>query len=69
MEDLIKALQIFSKYTNQTNNTSPTFCVNDDFYVNVNPKLVSAEDLDLLESLSFLATDCNSFYSKRFGGY
>lgn len=63
MEDLIKALQIFSKYTESEH---PTHCEHDILYVCVNPEEVSSEDLDTLEELSFTANE-DLFISYRFG--
>ena len=62
MEDLIKALQIFLKYGNPP---YPTNCV----HVNIDPELVSAEDLLLLESLSFRPNEFDGFSSTKFGSY
>lgn len=63
MNDLIEALQIFSKYTNSHN---PTHCEHDTLYVCVNPEIVSQEDKNKLEILSFWAED-DLFSSNRFG--
>jgi len=66
MEDLIKALQILSKYTQEK---YPTGCEHDVLYViGVNIDDVSEEDLVELENLSFKYDDEeDNFYSFRFG--
>lgn len=65
MEDLIKALQIFLKYSNER---WPTHCEHDVMYVLVNPQQVSDEDKAELDTLGFIAdTDEDHFYSFRFG--
>lgn len=63
MDDLIKALQIFRKYSNEE---WPTHCEHDILYVCVDPSLVSDKDKEELEKLSFTAEDYR-FYSFRFG--
>lgn len=65
MEDLIKALQIFSKYDNSK---YPTACEHDIMYVCVEPDKVSDEDIASLKVLGFSADyDIGSFKSFRFG--
>lgn len=64
MEDLIKALQIFLKYSQDQ---YPTHCEHDELIVNVQPNLVSAEDLVELKRLSFNPHPDGHFYSFRFG--
>jgi DNA-binding protein YbaB len=51
MEDLIKAFNIFMKYTQVK---YPTHCEHDVLYVDVNPELVSNEDKILLKKLGFI---------------
>lgn len=63
MEDLIKALQIFLKYGNPD---YPTSCNHDELWVDIDPKKVSEEDLEMLKSLGFFP-DESRFYSFRFG--
>lgn len=64
MEDLIKALQIFSKYSQDHN---PTNCEHDVFSVCVHPRLISKEDVKELKKLSFFVNDSDGFSSYRFG--
>ncbi len=65
MNDLIEALQIFSKYTNTK---YPTHCEHDKLTVVVDPEKVSPEDIKRLDQLGFNADDCDEcFYSFRFG--
>lgn len=65
MEDLIKALQIFAKYTDKK---YPTKCEHDTLIVNcVKPDDVSLEDLNELEKLGFLPFEDFAFVSYRFG--
>lgn len=66
MENLIKALKIFAKYTNKK---YPTGCEHDVLYVYVNPSIVSEEDIKKLEELGFDADreDRENFYSFTFG--
>lgn len=66
MEDLIKALQIFAKYTDSD---YPTHCEHDTLYVLVDPEDVSEEDMEKLEELHFIP-DCEypyMFISYMFG--
>ena len=65
MKDLIEALTIFSKYTDDAH---PTCCEHDVLYVLVDPENVAAEDRARLEALGFIAVyhDAN-FRSYRFG--
>ena len=66
MEDLIKALQILSKYTETK---YPTNCSHDLLFVNVDPKLVSKEDMETLDTLGFFVSEENDegFSSFIFG--
>lgn len=64
MSDLIEALQIFLKYGNPK---YPTHCNHDELIVNINPTLVSEEDLDKLERLGFYPVSQDCFHSFRFG--
>ena len=70
MEDLIKALQIFSKYGNPK---YPTHCEHDVLMIcGIDPDDVSGEDTAELKKLGFLVGDpiegCeDGFYSFRFG--
>ena len=63
MKDLIKALQIFLKYENSY---SPTHCEHDELTVNINPDIISKEDIDKLCQLGFEIED-DYFISYRFG--
>ena len=65
MSDLIKALQIFLKYSDPRN---PTNCSHDEFVVCVEPAVVSEEDRKKLHKLGFHANEEEEhFYSFRFG--
>lgn len=63
MKDLIEALTIFSKYTQDNR---PTICEHDELIVLVDPSLVSEEDMARLCVLGFLSSD-EHFKSFRFG--
>jgi hypothetical protein len=72
MNDLIEALQIFSKYGNPY---YPTYCEHDELTVVIDPDDVSYDDRVRLEKLGFFASyidgdDCGDsvFKSFRFGG-
>lgn len=65
MEDLIKALQIFLKYSNTR---YPTHCEHDVMYVLVHSRLVSEEDKLTLKDLGFIEdSEEEHFYSYRYG--
>jgi len=66
MNDLIKALQIFSKYTDTD---YPTHCEHDTLYICVvNAIDVSKEDLEELNTLGFFWSDEDDcFISYKFG--
>ena len=65
MKDLIAALEILLKYGNPE---YPTHCEHDVLIVMVDPKLVSKEDIELLDKLGFIPdTDGGCFKSFRFG--
>ena len=65
MDDLIKALQIFRKYTNDD---YPTHCEHDTLCVIVEPEKVSNQDIIDLGNLGFhVDFDNGNFYSYRFG--
>ncbi len=69
MEDLIKALQIMLKYGNPK---YPTICKHDELIIvdEINPDIVSAEDIIELDRLGFDATEEYGqlqFVSSRFG--
>jgi hypothetical protein len=65
MEDLIKAMQIFFKYT-QTRN--PTHCEHDVMQVDVRPDDVTDADKEELSKLGFhVDLDEDDFRSYRFG--
>lgn len=69
MEDLIKALQIFSKYiTDDYGKKYPTTCEHDMLFVNcVCPEQVSEEDKAELDKLGFVPYEDFAFVSYRFG--
>lgn len=64
MDDLIEALTIFRKYSNEK---WPTSCNHDELSVFVDPDVVSDDDKKRLEELSFKPDDCGGFVSFRFG--
>ena len=65
MSDLIKALQIFLKYGDPK---FPTNCSHDVLYVNIDPMLVSKEDMKELDELGFFLSDeADGFQSFKFG--
>ena len=66
MEDLIEALQIFLKYSNEK---YPTHCEHDILYVcGIDPSEVSDEHTKRLARLGFFVDDeCDCFASFRFG--
>lgn len=68
MRDLIEALQILLKYSNDDRN--PTHCEHDQLYVGCGIELdkVSREDIDRLDELGFFwSEEDNGFISFRFG--
>jgi hypothetical protein len=67
MKDLIKALQILSKYANDDRN--PTTCSHDTLWIcaGISPRHVSEADKDELEKLGFIDSGEDSFMSYRFG--
>ena len=69
MEDLIKSLQIFSKYiTDDYSKKNPTTCEHDMLFVNcVRPEQVSEEDTEELKTLGFVPYEDFAFVSYRFG--
>lgn len=66
MDDLIKALTIFMKYLDDKNDAVIN-CEHDAMYVCIDADLVSAEDIDELEKLSFSVDENDTFKSHRFG--
>ena len=65
MKDLLEALAIFAKYTDDAH---PTCCEHDTLYVLVDPAQVAAEDRSRLETLGFTAQERDAnFLSFRFG--
>ena len=65
MKELIKALQIFGKYTD---GDCPSHCEHDVFYMYVVPSDVSNQDKQELEELGFHAEeDEDHFYSFTYG--
>lgn len=63
MDDLIKALQIFRKYTD----TDIINCEHDTLHVCVEFDTVSKEDQEELNKLGFFEDDYGMFQSYRFG--
>ena len=65
MDDLIEALTLLRKYASPP---YPTNCEHDTLWVNVDPELVSPEDVRRLDELGFFAAgDGDGFMSYRFG--
>jgi hypothetical protein len=66
MDKLIEALQILLKYDNPT---YPTYCSHDKLTINVNPALVSPEDIAKLEELDVYVDveEDECFYSHTYG--
>lgn len=65
MDDLIKALTLLRKYANPD---SPTNCDHDTLFVNIDPGLVSPDDLQQLDELGFFPdSDAEGFMSYKFG--
>lgn len=66
MEELIKALQIFSKYAEGYNRDYPTHCEHDELQVIINPEKVSDVDKEELDKLGFFPQD-DYFVSYKYG--
>jgi hypothetical protein len=66
MKELIKALQILSKYVEGYNKDYPTNCEHEELQVIVNPKKVSNDDKEKLYKLGFLPQD-DYFVSYKYG--
>jgi hypothetical protein len=66
MKELIKALQIFSKYVEGYHQDYPTHCEHDELQVIVNPKKVSVADKEELFKLGFLP-EYEHFVSYKYG--
>lgn len=66
MEELIKALQILSKYVEGYNQNYPTHCEHDELQVIVNPEKVSEDDKEELVKLGFFPL-YNYFVSYKYG--
>lgn len=65
MDELIEALQIFKKYTNEK---YPCWCAHDEFHICVEPEEVSDEDIEKLEELGFEPDEeTNDFCSFKYG--
>lgn len=66
VDDLIRALMILRKYGNPA---YPTHCEHDALYVQIDPDVVSEEDLAELEALGFIPSEeySQSFVSFRYG--
>lgn len=65
MEQLIEALQIFLKYSNED---YPTGCEHDVLYIYVDPDVVTEEDKQRLEELGFSPADFGgAFESTKYG--
>ena len=72
MKNLIEALTILLKYAPDLD--YPTHCEHDVLIVNVDPHLVSSEDIKSLEELGFFASNesddseyGDAFYSYKYG--
>lgn len=66
MKELIKALQILSKYVEGYNENYPTHCEHDELQVVVNPEKVSDNDKEELAKLGFFPLD-DCFVSYKYG--
>lgn len=67
MENLVKAFQIFSKYSRDE---YPTSCEHDVMYVHVSPSVVSPDDRAELDKLGFYPSeddDLDNFVSYHYG--
>lgn len=65
MSKLIETLQIFLKYGDKR---WPTNCEHDVLYVDIEPRLVSEDDIKRLEALGFsIDEEGTGFYSYHFG--
>lgn len=64
LSNLIKAFNIFLKYGDID---YPTHCEHYEMYINVDPKVVSEEDLKELYTLGFSQEDDYCFKSYRYG--
>lgn len=65
MKDLIRAFQIFGRYTSSE---YPTSCEHDVMYVYVEPNKVSLKDINELQDLGFESdNDLECFVSTKFG--
>jgi len=66
MDDLIKALQILRKYGNPD---YPTNCSHDVLFIDINPEIVSEEDVEELDKLGFFISeeDSEGFTSFKYG--
>ena len=68
MKDLIKALQILSKYLKDPFVKWPTCCEHDVLYVMANPNKISSEDVAILHELGFEPDyEHECIYSYRYG--
>jgi len=70
MEDLIKALQIFLKYSRNKNEQNPTHCEHDVMYVgkDLRPENMEEADVFALQDIGFLWHEgIDSWFSYRFG--
>jgi len=63
MDDLLKAFQIFRKYTND----DVLNCDHDVMFVCIDPEIVTDEDKIELKKLGFDTNWDGNFYSYRFG--
>lgn len=66
MKELIKALQILSKYVEGYNQNYPTHCEHDELQVIVNPEKVSSDDKEELVKLGFFPLG-DYFVSYKYG--
>jgi len=65
MKQLIEALQVFLKYSNED---YPTGCEHDMLYVYVDPHKVSDKDKERLEELGFRVGSFNEYFvSTKYG--
>lgn len=64
MENLIAALLIFAKYI--PNETNPTYCEHDELHIQCSPRIVSDEDILILDDYGFISNG-DEFISFKYG--
>jgi hypothetical protein len=67
MKKLVRALQIFNRYTDSE---FPTSCEHNQMFVHVDPKQVNQSDITELENIGFeVDYDLECFVSNKYGSY